>query len=381
MTPDAVMTLIRRENPSMKLLTTVLRFLPLLIPIASASAAATSQPFHRTGPFLIGADISWVQEDEANGTTYFDHGRQQDLFQILKSHGFNAVRLRVFVNPSAPKGYASTSKESFCDLPHALVMARRVHDAGMTLLIDLHYSDTWADPGKQFKPAAWENLDFPALRQAVYDHTKEVLTALKQNGTTPAMVQIGNETTNGMLWPDGRLPTNFDNFADLLKSGIAAARAVDPEIKIVLHHDKGRNNQAVRYWLDQLISRGVQFDIIGLSCNDSGSPDRWKENFEDLATRYPQYGLLAAEYSYHKRECNQAVYTAPDRRGIGTFIWEPTRHHEAFFSPHLDPAAPPQPSTVGAAGHRPRTNRFDTNELIDIYPSLSKEFAPQPPGK
>ena len=341
-------------------------------------ASPTTQPFHRTGPFLLGADISWTQEDQASGTTFYDRGQHKDLFEILKDHGFNAVRLRVFVNPSSPRGYATTSKEGFCDLAHTLVMARRARDAGMALLIDLHYSDTWADPNKQGKPVAWEHLDFPALNKAVYDHTYQVLTALKTQGTSPKMVQIGNEITNGMLWPDGRAPDHFDQFAELLKSGITGARAADPSIQVVLHHDKGRNNQVVRQWLDKLIARGVQFDIIGLSCNDTGSPDRWKENFDDLATRYPQYGLIAAEYSYHKRELNDAVFNASDHRGIGTFIWEPTRHHEAIFDPHPQPRADgapgSAPTSVGAAGHRPRTGRFDTNSLIDLYTQMSIDF-------
>jgi arabinogalactan endo-1,4-beta-galactosidase len=193
------------------------------------------------------------------------------------------------------------------------------------------------------------------------------------------MVQIGNETTNGMLWPDGRYKEHVDPFAELLKAGSAAARAVDPTIQVVLHHDKGRNNAVVREWLDALIARGVQFDIIGLSCNDTGSPAKWKENFDDLANRYPQYGLIAAEYSYHKRELNDAVYNAPDHRGIGTFIWEPTRHHEAIFDPHRDAAGKvSEPTSVGAAGHRPRTGRFDTNAFIDLYPQMSKDFGNAP---
>ena len=336
---------------------------------AEALASPATQPFHRDGPFLIGADISWIQEDEANGTAYYDHGQRQDIVQILKDHGFNCIRLRVFVNPGSARGYAATSKEPFCDLAHTLAMARRAHDAGMSLLIDFHYSDTWADPGKQFKPAAWEKLDFPGLCKAVHDHTFEVLTALKKQGTVPAVVQIGNETTNGMLWPDGRLPQSFDQFAQLLKSGIAGAREVDPSIRIVLHHDKGRNNQAVRGWLDALISRGVQFDVIGLSCNDTGSPAKWEENFDDLAVRYPQYGLIAAEYSYHKRELNDAVFNAPDHRGLGTFIWEPTRHHEAIFDPQRGAN-----SIVGDRGHRPRTGRFDTNDLIKLYDQMSRDY-------
>ena len=250
----------------------------LIVCVASALASAppATQPVHRSGPYIIGADISWVAEDEANGSVFYDHDQRGDVFQILKDHGFNYIRLRVFVNPASPKGYAATSKEPFCDLEHTKIMAKRARAAGMGLLIDFHYSDTWADPGHQFKPAAWENLDFPALKQAVYDHTHAVLTALKQQGTTPDMVQIGNEVTNGMIWPDGRAKDHFDNFAELLKSGIAAAHDVDPSIKIVLHHANGRNVKVVRAWLDKLIAHDVQFDIIGLSCNDTARPPTGK---------------------------------------------------------------------------------------------------------
>ncbi len=343
------------------------------------------QAAHRTGPFILGADISWVQEDEAEGSTYYDHGVKKDVFQIFKDNGFNFIRLRVFVNPAAPRGYAARSKEAFCDAAHTLTMAKRVRAAGMGLLIDFHYSDTWADPGKQFKPAAWENLDMPALKKALYDHTYSVLSALKKQGTTPDMVQIGNEVTNGFLWPDGRAKDHFDNFAEIIKSGIAAARAVDPAIKIVLHHDKGNNNAVVRWWLDNLISRGVKFDIIGLSCNTDGPAEKWRANFDDLAVRYPQYALLAAEYSYRKRELNDVVYNVPDRRGLGSFIWEPTRHHEAIFDrdgrnagagtqrpPRA--AAPPAQKPPAAPAHRPRTGRFDTNDLIDLYPQMAKDY-------
>jgi len=128
----------------------------------------------------------------------------------------------------------------------------------------------------------------------------------------------------------------------------------------------------VHWWLDNLLSRGVRFDVIGLSCNDTGSPENWKANFEDLARRYPQFGLMAAEYSYNKRPLNDIVHNLPDQRGIGTFIWEPTRHHEAFFRqapPTTRPAA-----AIGAPGHHPRAGRFDTNDLIDLYSQMSKDY-------
>ncbi len=275
-------------------------------------------------------------------------------FKILKDHGFNYVRLRVFVNPSAPRGYASMSKEAFCDAAHTLAMAKRARAAGMGLLIDFHYSDTWADPGKQAKPDAWENLDFPALKQAVYDHTHSTLALFKQNGITPEMVQIGNETTNGMLWPDGRAKDHFDNFAELLKSGVAATRDVDPSIKIVLHHDKGTNNKVVRWWLDNLISRGVDFDIIGLSCNTDGPVNQWKENFNDLAVRYPQYGLIAAEYSYKKRELQRHRPQRPrSSRPWARSSGEPTPPRS-----YLRPNRPSQ------------RRRFGTERLPSIHPPI-----------
>jgi len=194
-----------------------------------------------------------------------------------------------------------------------------------------------------------------------------------------------------MLWPDGRAASSttshqFDNFAELVKAGTAATRDVDPKIKIVLHHDKGNNNKAVRWWLDNLISRGVRFDIIGLSCNTDGPAESWKANFDDLAARYPQYGLLAAEYSYRKRELNDIVYHAPDRRGLGSFIWEPTRHHEAIFDQNNQsagagtqrpprPAPRPAPNPLAAPAHRARTGRFDTNDWIKLYPQMVKDYA------
>ena len=123
-------------------------------------------------------------------------------------------------------------------------------------------------------------------------------------------------------------------------------------------------------WLDILISRGVQFDIIGLSCNSDGPIVAWKENFDDLAVRYPQYGLIVAEYSYHKRELNDIIFNAPERRGLGSFIWEPTRHHEAIF----DQPGPATSQATTHPGHHPRTGRFDTNALIDLYPRMARDY-------
>ena len=117
----------------------------------------------------------------------------------------------------------------------------------------------------------------------------------------------------------------------------------------------------------------VDFDIIGLSCNDTGPADNWKVTFDDLAVSYPRYGLIASEYSYKKRELNDIIFNAPDRRGLGSFIWEPTRHHEAVFDQiEKTTSAASRPAT--GPSHRPRSGRFDTNELIKLYPRMTKDF-------
>ena len=149
-----------------------------MLPAQLASAPPATQPLHRSAPYVIGADISWVQEDEAEGSTFYDHGQQKDVFQIFKDYGFNYIRLRVFVNPGVAAWICRhAAKRRSAIAEHTLVDGQARPCAGMGLLVDFHYSDTWADPGKQFKPAAWENLDFPRLSKAVYDHTHAVLIA------------------------------------------------------------------------------------------------------------------------------------------------------------------------------------------------------------
>jgi arabinogalactan endo-1,4-beta-galactosidase len=341
----------------------------------------------RSGPFIIGADISWIPEDEAAGATYFDHGVQKDIFTILKEHGFNYIRLRVFVDPHSARGYARRYDQAFCDLEHTKAMAKRIKAAGMGFLLDFHYSDTWADPGHQTKPIAWENYSVQQLADAVHEHTKTVLTALKDQGTPPQMVQIGNEITNGLLWPEGNTK-NFNDFATIIKAGIAATREVDPLIKIILHHDKGRDNAKMRWWMDNLLARDVKFDIIGMSCYAQAKEGDWENNFNDLARRYPQFHQLVCEYSSRKKYVNDLMYNTPDKKGLGTFIWEPTRHKEAIFDQdgHNAGGGDPyyfvatQPSTRATTfpttmrWHVNRGGRYDTNAYIDVYPQIAKEY-------
>jgi arabinogalactan endo-1,4-beta-galactosidase len=156
---------------------------------------------------MLGADISFLPELEDRGMKFYDNGQLKDAIEILKGHGLNYIRLRIFNNPSTEKGYSPG--KGFCDLEHTLKMASRVKKAGMKLLLDFHYSDYWADPQQQYKPSAWEGLGFVQLTAALKDYTKSVLLALKEQGTPPDMVQIGNEINHGMVWPEGNRSINY----------------------------------------------------------------------------------------------------------------------------------------------------------------------------
>jgi hypothetical protein len=148
--------------------------------------------------FAKGADISWLPQMEATGYKFYnDNGVQEDCFKILKDHGINSIRLRTWVNPSNSK------TDGHCSKAETVAMAVRAQQWGMRVMIDFHYSDTWADPSKQVKPAAWVSHSFSQLLTDVYDYTADVMTALKTAGVTPDWVQVGNETPSGMLLPDG----------------------------------------------------------------------------------------------------------------------------------------------------------------------------------
>ncbi len=304
-------------------------------------------------PFILGADISWVQQQEDDGVRFTDRGKEQDIFAILKDHGFNWIRLRVFHNPKAAKGY---SKKGYCDLDHTLAMAKRIKAAGMRFLLDFHYSDTWADPGHQVKPSAWADLHGADLEKAVHDHTRDVVAALKRQGTPPDMVQIGNEISNGFLWPDGNVwkSGKWDVFCGLIKAGIAGAKEVDPSVKIMLHLAWGGQNAQSRSFLDKALAQGVEFDIIGQSYYSKwhGALDDLRANLTDLAARYKQ-DIIVVEYSVpNVRQINDIVHGLPSGKGLGTFIWEPTKWEgPALFD-----------------------GKGNTKSEIDVYSELAKEY-------
>lgn len=283
----------------------------------------------RAVPKTMGADISFLPQLEDRGIKFSDKGIEKDAISVLKDHGFNYVRLRIFNDPANDSGYSP--RKGFCDLAHTKAMAKRVKDAGMGLLLDFHYSDYWADPGKQFKPAAWKNLSFPELKKALYDYTKMVMLELKQQGTLPDMVQVGNEINHGMVWPEGNIQ-NPDQLAQLIRAGIAAVKAVNPTTVIMLHVALGGQNSESVFFLDQMISRDVQFDVIGESYYPKwhGTLDDLRDNLDDLAGRYNK-DVIVVEYSQLKNEVNKIAFEVAGGKGKGSFIWEPLNTWESVF--------------------------------------------------
>jgi len=295
---------------------------------------------------IRGADVSTLKKNEDFGAVYYDAaGGRRDALSILRANGMNYARLKVWVDPA--DGYNSKAR--------VLEMARRIERQGMGLVIDFHYSDAWADPGKQIKPAAWADLPFDELRQAVYDHTYDVLDSLERQGTPADIAQLGNEINGGLLWPDGRWD-NWDGLAALLISAGDAVRAVSRRTKIMLHLAEGGNNGGHVWWFDNAVARGVPFDVIGVShyIYWHGTLGSLQFNLNDLTTRYGKdiavmetaYGFTLAENDSTENIFNASLAQAAGYpatpagqvaafrdvmtvvaavpRGLGVFYWEPT---------------------------------------------------------
>ena len=293
--------------------------------------------------YSLGADITWVQADEARGATYSD-GAQRDILALLKAHGFNAIRLRTFVDPRASDGY--DREAGFGDLAHTIAFAKRIRAAGLSLLLDFHYSDNWADPGKQCVPVAWQDLrTTDALAAAVHDYTRDALAQLSAAGAAPQLVQIGNEITSGLLLhrcdargqPLGMNPVNgsissWSNLGQLLSAAARAVRETDPRIRIVLHIDAGDDLASSRSFIEHARAEGVSFDVFAESCYTAyqGTPATWRSTLMRLGELFPQLQLMIAEYGPEQRAANDVVYGLPSRQGVGTFNWEPT--HEGDWN-------------------------------------------------
>ena len=304
----------------------------LLLLFISSTTIALAQKKNKLA-FAKGADVSWLPQMEATGYRFYDtDGKEKDCLQLLKERGMNTIRLRVFVNPSQDKASGHCSKEE------TVAMALRAQKAKMRIMIDFHYSDTWADPAKQAKPAAWANLSFDALQNKVYEHTFNVLTALKKAGVTPEWVQVGNEIPGGMLWPDGST-NNWAQLAQLLNKGYEATKAVNAKIKVIVHVDEGNNNEKFRWFFDKATEHQVKYDVIGLSYYPFWIKKDYSEtiadlqkNLNDMASRYQKEVMVVEVGGVDEQVQNtkellaatiKAVKAVPNHKGLGVLYWEP----------------------------------------------------------
>lgn len=300
----------------------------LLWSVSNAQAQNTSK-----NTFSKGADVGWLAQMEATGYKFHDtDGTQKECLQLLKDRGMNTIRLRVFVNPSNDKASGHCSKDE------TVAMAVRAQKMGMRLMIDFHYSDSWADPSKQNKPAAWAKHSVAQLGQNVYDHTHDVLQALKKAGVTPEWVQIGNEIPGGMLWPEGSTD-HWENLALFLNKGYEATKAIDPKIKVIVHVDEGNDNKKFRKFFDNATARKVKYDVIGASYypywikkDYTTTIDDLKNNLNDMVTRYHKEVMVVevgGEYDkvQNTKEMLEAtikvVREIPNGKGLGVIYWEP----------------------------------------------------------
>ena len=301
--------------------------------------------------YAIGADVSFLMMAEERGTVFKEDGQAKPGLQILKDHGYNWIRLRLFHTPSAHRDKMPN------DLAYTTRLAKQAKNMGYKFLLCYHYSDSWADPAKQWAPKAWEGKGHAETVQLLQQYTRDTMSALREAGAMPDMVQIGNEITPGMVWPDGRLgntdapDNNWPNFTDLLKAGI---RGVDaslngaPRPKIMIHIDRGGDIRTTRSFFDKIREYGVNYDVIGQSYYPwwHGSLLDLKENLDFMAREYGKE-IILVEVAYHWREngeygktptpfpqtpegqkqflddVHRLVLATPNGLGKGVFWWEP----------------------------------------------------------
>ncbi|WP_321996364.1 glycosyl hydrolase 53 family protein [Draconibacterium orientale] len=297
--------------------------------------------------YAVGADLSFLKQAEDNGFKFKENGEVKKGIEIFKNHGYNWIRLRLFHTPTQLPN----------NLEYTIATAKMAKEHGFKFLLDYHYSDTWADPAKQFIPKAWEGLSHETLVDSVYEYTRQTMIAFREAGVFPEMVQVGNEISNGMLWPNGKLPDNWDNLAELIQAGINGVYAScgnNPCPQIMIHIDKGGDKQFSKYWFDKLLSYGVDFDVMGQSYYPwwHGSILDLRETLNFMARAYQKeiivveaaYNFAPAEYigkpapfaespegqRQFLEEVNRVVLNVPNGLGVGVFWWEPALENKGF---------------------------------------------------
>lgn len=303
---------------------------------AALAISFTALAQNNTEPFWLGADISWTPELESkNIVNYTNEGVAMENTALMKHLGLNAVRLRVWVN----------SVNGFNTPEHVLEMAKRAQDLGMAIMIDFHYSDDWADPGHNNIPKAWDGLSVIEVKGKLAEHTKSTLQLLKDNGVDVKWVQVGNETTNGMMWPVARIPDHTDVYVELSNAGYDAVKEVYPNAEVIIHLDDGYNTFLYNYVFNALKRLGAKWDAIGMSVypqwskRDQTKPEAVSDVINHINSLSKQFDcpVIIVEtgvnvnrpyegYEFLKKLIQAAKY---DTQGkcTGVFYWEPEAPH------------------------------------------------------
>lgn len=297
--------------------------------------------------YMIGADLSFAKEAEDNGFVFKEGKQPKKVLQLFRDHGYNWIRLRLFHSPTKLPN----------NLEYTIALAKEAKLKGYKFLLDYHYSDTWADPAKQFVPKAWEGKTQKEVEELVFSYTKKTMEAFREANVSPDMVQIGNEISNGMIQPYGKLPENWEHFAALIKAGINGVFASignNNAPKIMIHIDKGGDKEFTKYFFDKLHTYDIKYDVIGQSYYPW-----WHGNLLDLreclnfsALKYKKeivlvetaYNFSPAEYinklapfpetpegqKEFLEEVHKIVLNIPNNLGKGIFWWEPAAPNKGF---------------------------------------------------
>lgn len=293
--------------------------------LLSASPNAKAQ-------FANGADVSWLPQLEEEGYVFKDSsGTPMNCLEVLKQEGINAIRIRAWVHP----------KGGYCDTKYVTGLAHTADSMGFNVMIDFHCSDTWADPGHQFTPAAWANDSLPQLLTNLYNYVYGVMDTLKSAGVVPKWVQIGNETNNGMMWPLGKASTHMANFARMIDTGYAAVKSVDSTTQVIVHLANANDNAMYRWMFDGLRKYGARWDIIGMSVYPFWAHLPWRTddslaliNMKEMISRYhTKVMVVEAGYRYNKPVMANhflvdLIKKTKSIGGLGVFYWEPEYYNK-----------------------------------------------------
>jgi arabinogalactan endo-1,4-beta-galactosidase len=311
---------------------------------ANSTAASAAYTISTTATAaVLGADVGWLTQLESMGYTWTDTtGATGSALQILKNHGVNTIRIRTFVNPTITTGVLGVGD---LDQAGSIALAKQASAMGFKIVIDFHYSDTWADPGHQTTPAAWTNDTYAQLQTDVYNYTYNFMTALVAAGVTPQYVQVGNEINSGMLWPIGSVGSttvngnDFTQVTGLINSGYNAVKAVSSTSQVVIHIAGISNLSDFEWFFDGLKTAGAKFDVIGASYYDGPSNiTTVAANLKTLAARYDK-PVMICEIGYLYSDPTdaytdvqgaiQAMNAVPSSMGLGVIYWEPEAPDDA----------------------------------------------------